>query len=257
MIAIDFYAGFSWAVPVAFGSALQACRFERGDVLYSDRAAYDESTKRADPTRYQIQVLDPPRSAWAITSDAEGQRFTANWESSVIFEFTDRETGATTQRSATQGKLFSCLWHGDREWLEAGEEKRPVVPRLLRELQSRVGETTAVLQERLRDARTRQIFAFAHDLSSDASRVKVHAILAVLEARLATERCDLTVAEAGIEGAASFLPTLRICGMGLSTADPTQVSDVLKGVLYGANATQGDQPDRFRLSRHGVLVAAN
>ncbi len=252
--SIDLYPGFRWAMPLAFGSAIEACRFEQGDVLYSDASAYAESGSRAAPARYQIQVLDPPRSARAVGIDGEGHRFFANWESPVIFEFGDRETGERRRISSTQGRLFNCLWQGDTKWLES--RPAPPPPQLLRELQGRVAEAIPALLERLRGAKTQQLFAFAHDLASDASRVKAQAILAALETRYATGYCDLSPSEANIAGGEVFRPSLVIRGIGLSTAEESAVEDHLKGVLYGPSARKGQGPDRFALSRHGVLVEA-
>ncbi len=51
MVEMELYSGFAWAVPKAFGSALHGCRFEQGDVLYSDASAYDESKRGKDRRR--------------------------------------------------------------------------------------------------------------------------------------------------------------------------------------------------------------
>ena len=66
---MDLLSGFAWPVPRAFASAVSACRFESGDVLYDATSAYAAGEPESGPA-YHIQILDPPRSARAAPADA-------------------------------------------------------------------------------------------------------------------------------------------------------------------------------------------
>ena len=132
---MEMYSRFSWAVPRAFAAAISACRFELGDVLYSDAACYDDSLSRDPRTGFHIQILDPPRSARAQTGDGESQRFFVNWESPVQFEWMDYGSGRSESRTSTQGRVFTCLWRGEVEGLDPDlETPDPPRPLLLRDL---------------------------------------------------------------------------------------------------------------------------
>ena len=112
MVEMELYSGLSCAVPKAFGSALHGCRFEQGDVLYSDASAYDESKRGKRLTGYHIQVLDPPRSSRAMSGEGESQRFFANWESPARFEWMDYRG---RERSGRAGALERLAGVGVRQ----------------------------------------------------------------------------------------------------------------------------------------------
>lgn len=97
----DYCPGFTYPIPTAFSDALVACRFEQGDVLYSDaiahEAAWGEATKSLN---YTIQVTAPTRGTTTGTSDKQregkkspDQQFRDNWETEVSFELTDFKSG--------------------------------------------------------------------------------------------------------------------------------------------------------------------
>jgi hypothetical protein len=261
----EFYAEFSWAVPKAFAAAVHACRFEQGDVLYSDSSAYDTSSRSKHPAQYHVQVLDPPRTNRATTGDGEGQRFYSNWESPVTFEWMDYNRGERREQQATQGRLFACLWRGDFEPLLDANADGPKRPRLLRDLAADVDSCSQALlaklgEQPLDDAEAdgrqakRYLFAIAMDQSSDTSRSKCELIEHSLAAHFDVVAQAYSPVELGLAEAGSFHPTLRVFGAMIKTADANRIEEVLRDVLYAGGKAPGQEGGRFNLSRHGRLI---
>jgi hypothetical protein len=266
----DVFAGFTWAVPKAFGAAVHACRFEQGDVLYSERSAYEETGRAKRPARYYIQVLDPPRTTRALGGDGEGQRFFSNWESPVDFEWMDRQEDRCTTMRSSQGGLFTCLWKGDVESLR--EEGLAELPRplLLRDLQPRVAGCLEPMLEQFKgpesgkkrsrgSSAVRMLFICAIDQSSDASRVKRQSILRALDARFPVESRHCSPTDLDLSEAECFHPALGIFGVAAETRDTAKVEAALREVLYSGGKVAGgkgagQEGGRFQLARHGTLA---
>ncbi len=270
----EFYTGFEWAVPVAFAAAVHACRFEQGDVLYSETSAYSGSKRSKRPARHHIQVLDPPRTTRALAGEGEGQRFFSNWESPVRFEWRDYRRDETCECTTTQGQLFTCLWKGDVEVLSSaglGESERPL---LLRDLQPCVESAAQALAGQLDNevggaegGQPRHLFVVGLDLSSDASLGKAHAIESALRADAALRVETRTPRELDLEQADRFHPALAVRGYATALSEADAVERTLRRVLYaggkdiestgggeGANGGEGaKRGGRFQLSRHGCL----
>ncbi len=263
---MEFYPGFSWAVPRAFAAAISACRFELGDVLYSNASAYGDSPA----VDHYLQVLEPARSNRSLASESEGQRFFVNWEAAVRFCWTDCAKDSQRIRSSTQGRLFTCLWRGDPAVLDPERSEAPEPPRLLRDLHGCVEAAVPALRRSLRlgaRSKSTHLFAFASDRASDASRSKLAAIAGVLDARFACRSQDLSPAQAEIDGGERFHPALVVRGVAITAASREDVHESLKRLLYrgsprGPEAeasedetdSQKKRADRFQLARHGVLV---
>lgn len=273
MSKLELYSGFAWAIPKAFGSALHECRFEQGDVLYSDPSAYNAgkgtgkktSQRGQRPAKYHIQVLDPPRSSRAISGEAEGQRFFANWDSKVSFEWMDYRKRIREEKQSTQGGLFTCLWKGDLDALREDrlEDLRP--PKLLRDLQSCVADCAPAMVEKFANAKPagkakqaaaagRRLFATALDQASDVSRVKAQSIERALEAKFEIAVRQFTPADLGLDDAAQFHPALRLLGIAVASKGDEEIERVLRDVLYAGGKATGKEGGRFNLARHGSLV---
>jgi hypothetical protein len=257
---MEMYSRFSWAVPQAFGAAISSCRFEQGDVLYSDTAAYDDSNGGVPPSGAHIQVLDPPRSARAISGDAESQRFFANWESPIQFEWMDYAAGKSEVRTSTQGRVFTCLWRGEQGGLDPDRESPdPPRPFLLRDLHGRVEESIPEFQSyfggtKRPKAKGRMLFAMATDHASDTSRVKAESVVMTLRSRFEVTWCDRSPAEVGLADGDCFHPSLFVRGFSVETDDAEGLRGSLKDLLYGGNKDLSSEDARFQLARHGVLV---
>ncbi len=252
-----FFEGFAWSVPTAFASALAGFRFEQGDVLYRDPAAYDAQRDAGAAGGTALQVLLPKRSGRATPADTEGDRRTALWQSEVVLERVDLEAGTSRPLTVSQGKLLMTLWTGEEGWLDP-ERDEPALPLSGRDLAGRLEETEGTLDadfETKRGAR----FLFVVDLASDASRAKAAAIEEALAAVGPVERVERSAARSGVSDAECFHPALRVRGLAVRGADEDRVQTALRGALYGGSATpdpdaEGASPDRFSVTRHGRLA---
>ncbi len=265
MSSMELYPGFAWAVPRAFGAAVHACRFEQGDVLYSEASAYDESRRGKRPARYHIQVFDPPRTTRVLGRDGDGQRFFSNWESPVSFEWMDYRDGHCAEMHSSQGGLFSCLWRGDLEALRADALSELPRPLLLRDLQPRVADCVGSMIEHFAAARPvgkpkrkrplgSWLFAIAIDQSSDASRVKGQSIVRALEVHFEVTVARFSPLDLDLAEAERFHPALELLGVVVESQHSTELEGVLREVLYAGGKVTGKPGGRFQLARHGNLV---
>lgn len=255
---MELFTGFAWAVPRAFASAVAACRFEQGDVLYDDPIAYagcgdagcgndadatsgeapgrDVGLRWGDTVRrlgHAVQILDPPRSARNAPADAVGNRFDANWNSPVTYELCDFRARTTTSSRTTQGRLFTCLWRGDVAWLAASDEEDQAaapLPATARELHLALEQALPAVRRAQADASQGLLYTFVVDESSESSLAKMRAVEPALSARFRTTTADLAPDALGL--GATFHPALRIFSCAIATSDEQAVRALLKGVLY-------------------------
>jgi len=245
---MHFLSGFAWPLPRAFASATAVCRFEQGDVFYDCPEGYG-AWKSGRP-RFHIQVLDPPRTARTVPTDAEG-RFAANWSSPVTCEFRDRKAAACEVVTSTQGALFTCLWRGDLSLLRRSpsDAAGPLpLPADGRELQKQLASTLPVLR---REAEAGIWFVSVVDESAESSLAKARDVESVLAGRYALTVRSLSPQEAGVPEGQDYHPALRVRGLWVEESDEEVLRGLLKQALYGP-ARSGS--DRFKLERHGLLA---
>ena len=253
--------GFAWPVPRAFASAVAACRFEQGDLLYDDAAVYGDARWEVASKGLgrHIAVLDPPRSARSAPADAQGNRFLANWEAPVGFELHDYRDGQSDERRSTQGRLFTCLWRGDVGVLDP-ESGDPTPPRGARELHAELESALPACLGALEAGSPEIVYMSVVDASSEASRAKALAVEARLAATASVRSRDLSPVDAGLPGSGDFHPALTLRCLAVRGASEGAVRDLLKAALYAPSRAaadeEGSRPDRFRLERHGLLATA-
>ena len=258
---MELIAGFAWPVPRAMVGAVSACRFEQGDVLYSQAKAYQAWPKGLDGLKFGVQVLDPPKSARALGPEAEGNRFEANWSSPVELELTDYAKETDTRLVTTQGRLFCALWHGDPAQLDP-ENSEPAPPVLQRDLHRRLEEAEASFSRRFKSqsagpptnrafARGFSLYLAAVDDANESARGKAKAVEAVLSEKFEVVSLWLSPSEAGLADAQALHPALRIQGLAIPAQKPDAIETRLRGLLYGGAGESG----RFSLARHGLLLA--
>nr|MCS5635492.1 hypothetical protein [Myxococcota bacterium] len=235
---MELIEGFAWAVPRALAGAASACRFEQGDVLYRDPGAYEAWSGASPASKFALQVLDPPKTARALSAESEGNRFEANWSSAVELELTDCKSGETRRCRTTQGRLFSCLWRGDPDQLDPeGAEPEPPLPQ--RELHRRLAEAQPGFQAAFRALEGNGLqggfglYLSALDDSSEASRAKARAVDAALRADFDAVGLVLSPHESGLPGAAQLHPALRVQGLAMVAPEPGAVEKRLRDLLYG------------------------
>lgn len=258
---LSFFPGMAWPVPIAFASAIDAMRFEQGDVLYRDARAYGALEGDIPTGLSAIQVVLPKRSARATPADFDGDRRRSSWQSEVTVELIDLARGQRETRVLSQGKLAMALFRGDDQWLDPAHTQPPL-PRMARELQQQLDQTIArfdAVQTATRGCR----FVFVVDLANDASRIKAAGVEEALRATGSVERIELSPEQAGVEDAQSYHPALVVRCLVMAGRSTDVVLPVLRERLYGgavpdevaeSTATASEStPDRFSAGRHGIL----
>ncbi|HIF94172.1 MAG TPA: hypothetical protein EYQ60_13790 [Myxococcales bacterium] len=252
---LDFFDEMVWPVPLSFAGAISAMRFEQGDVLYRDKAAYCALEGAIPHGLSAIQVLLPQRSTRGLGSEVPGDRRQSNWRSEVTVELIDLEKGRSEVRVLSQGKLATALFTGDEAWLDTGREEPPL-PASARDLQPRLEDSVGRFRG-LSKTKKGSRFIFVVDLAGDASRSKASNVEAALRASGSVERIDLSPAEAGIEDPGRFHPALIVRGLAMAKRASHQVLPILRQCLYAGGsgtAPESDQAsDRFSIGRHGIL----
>lgn len=256
----SFFEGMVWPVPLAFAGAINAMRFEQGDVIYRDPRAYEAFEIGIREGLSAIQVILPQRSARTTSSEFGGDRRQSNWQSEVTLELIDLAAGETETRVLTQGKLAMAIFRGDDTWLDP-EREPPPMPRSARELQHRLEETSPSFDSR-QSARRGCRFIFVVDLANDASRSKAAGVEEALRATGPVERIELTAEAAGIEDAQAYHPTVVVRCLVMSSRSIEEVLPVLRSRLYGGSPAAPDRSetgqapsDRFSVGRHGLFQA--
>jgi hypothetical protein len=252
---LEFFGGMAWPVPLSFAGAISGMRFEQGDVLYRDKAAYDALDGNFQKGATAIQVMLPQRSTRGTSADSSGDRRLVNWHSEVSIELIDLASGRSQPRVLSQGKLAMALFSGDDAWLDA-EREEPPLPRPARDLQQALAQSLAAFDER-KPPKAGCRFIFVVDLASDASRTKAIGVEEALRATGRVERLDLSPAEAGVEEASSFHPSLVIRALVLAKRATGEILPILRACLYGGGAAEAGEGeatnDRFSIGRHGIL----
>ena len=250
---MEFIEGFAWPVPRALAGAVSACRFELGDVIYSDAQGYEAWPGGRKNLGFALQILDPPKTARALAGEAEGKRFDANWGSPVELELSDFAAGATRGVETTQGRLFTCLWRGDPGCLDPGGEP-PAPPLSQRALHQRLEEAVDAFADGFRGPETGGhgfcLYLSAVDDANDTARGKARAVEAALAEKFDVRSRVLSPGEAGLADSQSLHPALRVWGVAIDASKPGPIEDRLRGLLYGGAGEAG----RFALARHGLLV---
>jgi hypothetical protein len=253
---MEFIEGFAWPVPRALSGAVSACRFEQGDVLYSDLAGYGAWPAGRRGLGFALQVLDPPKSTRALGPEAEGKRFDAHWTSPVELELTDYVEGSAQRWATTQGRLFSCLWRGDPAALDP-EAAVADPPGSQRDLHGRLDEARPAFEAHFTaqgsgSGARLPLYLAALDDASETARLRAKAVEAVLAEQFEIHRHTLSPGDAGLTGADALHPALRIRGLAIAAPDGAAIEACLRGLLYGGASEAG----RFSLARHGLLVDA-
>lgn len=249
---MELISGFHWPVPRAFAGAIATCRFEQGDVIYSDPAAYTPGAGGCSAEGDWVQVLSPPKTTRVIAGQGAGARFEGNWRSRVELALRSQSLGKTDNHVCTQGHLFTCLWRGEVSWLKSGAIEPPV-PAPLRDLQARLDQAQPTFERLFLDRlqqRPFTLFLFALDDSSDASRSKARSIEEAVSEAFAVERQVLSPPEAGIEDPDAVHPAFRIAGLAVTSAGTKEVEARIRRRLYAGPDREGG---RFSLARHGRL----
>jgi len=237
-----YFKGFTWPVPRAFSDALTKCRFEQGDVLYSDRCAYE--LKWGDAKKdlgHSIQIISPSRSVGASSSDGGDGVFLSNWNSEVEFELTNYQTEKKERKKTYQGNLYMTVLRGDLSIIDQAEVQMP--PLTVTEIDRRLSYTPI---GKTKDSQ----FLLAFDVTSEILRVKKGKIEDALKSDCSVQEYPAHA----IPTLSKFpiLPTISIIvfDVGLSLSE---TEAAVKEAVYVPVKNKKTERERFRLRDHGLL----
>nr|VFK66049.1 MAG: hypothetical protein BECKUNK1418G_GA0071005_107714 [Candidatus Kentron sp. UNK]VFK71699.1 MAG: hypothetical protein BECKUNK1418H_GA0071006_10794 [Candidatus Kentron sp. UNK] len=122
---MEFFSGFSWAVPKAFKNAVASCSFEEGDTFYSTKAAYGAWGEAIDRIEAALQVHLPDRTVRKemASSSLPKTLFEKNWHGRIKVEFIRGARYRDEYLHTTQGRLFMLLRAGDLDVLDMDHEE--------------------------------------------------------------------------------------------------------------------------------------
>jgi len=244
---MEFFNGFSWAVPKVFSDAIANCKFEEGDILYNSQSAYKEWEKALESIRYCIKVKFPRRTLRVTKGKSETVPL-ANWNSEVKIELKKFFDESPIQLiKTTQGRLFSVLWKGDLEILNE-DKPDPSPPLFLKNIKKQLKETVSECEK---IANKRPYFIMAHDPTNEVSLQKHLRIFPALSNNFGCELFQLTPEDSGFKSWEKIFPVICINLYIIDKGGYNDILKTLKKVLY--NPSKGTTKDSFRLSTHGIL----
>lgn len=247
----DYCKGFAFPVPTAFYGPLASCRFEQGDVLYSDAIAYEETWGDSlKSLNYIIQVISPIRgSVSGSGGEQQGKpsadvAFRDNSETEVCFELRDVKANKKTTHTTKQGQLYSLLRTGDLSALERPFE----VPVGLRGASKELPR----LSLRTYAGEGKRLFAFFGLMGTDHLYQKLEALNQAFG-----ESCQLTkthVSEISELEGMDMNPLLKLFVYSVDMTDE-EVDAAVKSVLYKPAKEKKTDKEVWRLNAHGLLTS--
>lgn len=240
---MEFYSKFAWAIPHAFSDALYNCRFEEGDILYDNPAAYGrpwaESRKHIQD---YIQIAFPPSMAVSTA----GQVFNSNWYSEVRFDHFQGH-GEPVRITSTQGRLYTALWRGALEIAKASspEPKPPLGPKDI---------PRAAITESALAGLSPQVpmFVMTADYANPTMRAKIADIKTALRDCLACEPRMVEPREIDLPNWDEYAPTIDFALFEASSTTEEQLHELIKAAVY--KPPKDSIRDMFRIEAHGWLI---
>ena len=237
-----YFDGFNWPVPRTFSDALSKCRLEQGDVLYSERCAYElqwgEAKKNLENS---IQIISPPRSLGASSSDRGDGVFFSNWGSEVVFELTNYQTEKKEIKKTHQGNLYMTLLRGDLSLIDQAEV--PMPPLTVSEIDKRL---PYIPVEKTKESQ----FLLAFDTTSEILRVKKGKIEDALKSNCWIQ--EYSAHSVSTLSTFIILPTISIVIFDVDLSLP-ETEAVIKEAVYVPLKNKKTGIKRFRLRDHGLL----
>ena len=245
---MQFFSGFSWAVPLAFSDAIAYCRFEEGDTLYDSGKAYELPWSKAREQFHNfIQVRFPARTNTGTNTSQLGV-FESNWKAEIKLDLYrgDKQT-AIKHISSTQGRLYYALWKGDLGFLDLNNPE-PKLPQNVKYVTKNLESVTSTLRIYTNN---KLAFVLPRDLSNQVSRDKNSKIFDKLKKHIEIEPKLISPKEAGFENWDVIAPTIEIVIFATSGLRRNELTDLIKSALNEGN---NKPPKNFRLKPHGIIV---
>lgn len=238
-----YFENFEWALPSAFSSPLANCRFEQGDILYDNLAAYSMTWGEAKKLlRYSIQITFPPRAPQGSSSSDSASAFESNWHSRVELEITNYSDGTRKNVTTTQGQLYKALWKGPIDSLF--DTSPPSIPLTAPDVHKR-------LKLFMPTNPTELTILFAHDETSLIHIGKQARLKQTLPQSVIYS--DISNAEICQKLTVEILPTVKI--IQIQTDIPlTEITELLKSALYTPSKNRIATEDRFSTKSHCLIT---
>ncbi len=246
-----FFPNFTWAISRAFADPLSTCRFEQGDTLYEDEAAYQQSWSETIKTAGRaIQVLSPSRGVSSKSPGQDDSAFAENWQQEVVFDLHQLNIGHSETITTTQGRLYTLLWRGEPKILDKAVDAPPV-PQQVSALKKLLPDAVKFFQTELMPDPNLIRFLLPCDLAAGLYHDKYLNVKKKLESEFST---TVQLEPAGsLGGQQDFLPTVHVAAFTMRETTAEQVERALQDVLYKPSATRKGVA-RFRLKTHGLLL---
>ena len=240
---MEFFSGFSWAIPTAFADAVFQCRFEEGDVLYDSKEAYDDWGKAKEQITNSIQIRHPSKVVASLSSN-EKSVLSRNWDTEVRLDlYENANKVGQGQIHTTQGRLFTLLWKGDLNVLDTNTVN-PKPPVIASQLKNALKE---VAKKALKIADSSLIFAMVYDSASSLLREKYKDLIN----QLGHQPTHLMPEKAGLKDWKKISPTIEIVLFPSKNKSREKFGEELKKVLY--KPTKESTKDNFSIKRHGHI----
>jgi len=244
---MDFFPGFSWAIPKAFSDAIANCRFEEGDVIYDSESAYQEWGKAVKLLGHCIKVNSPRRTT-SVTIGEKKSVVKTNWKSEVAIELIGFSNEPFNRKIVTtQGRLFVLLWKGDLEVLDV-KKPNPPTPIFLQDVKKKLEETIPVCNK---IADNKSYFTMAYDPTNEVSRKKHLKVLDALNREYEYRFYQLSAKESGFRHWDDIFPVISTNIYVIEQAEYKEIEKALKKVLY--TPSKGAKKGQFNLRTHGIL----
>jgi len=239
---MQYYDRFEWPVPSAFSEALAKCRFEEGDLLYSDKCAYELPWGEAKANlRHSIQVVYPLKSFVEYDNVDMNSEFLSNWNLGVTFDLTDYAACSKSRKKSFQGNLYLALVHGDLSFIDLPYVMAP--PLVVSEIDSRLAYISL--------SKTRQSqFLLAYDSTNPTLRSKKEKIRSVLKDKAVVETHAISSLPEFSQ--LKTLPTMEIVVFNIDL--PLEATDEeIKKAVYVPVKNKKTDKTRWRIRDHGLL----
>jgi hypothetical protein len=250
----EFFDAFAWAVPTAFSSSLNQCRFERGDIFYDTPKGYLIWEQALKHLKFSVQVRSPAHSAGRASNDQDV--FGDNWKSEVAFTVTDYKNDKSTREvTTTQGRLYTLLWQGDWKAIEDSQEPEIPLTCLARPLFDQLNDIARQIKSRTCSHIDKpNLFVMPYDPTHPISASKYQTVKKRLTQEFTVVDELFPTHEFGLRDT-PIVPTVSFAAFLVDSEDSVKIFDALKEVLYKPAADRKTTKDKFRLSAHGAFQA--
>lgn len=211
---MEFYDGFTWAVPKAFKDAIASCSFREGDTLFSSKLAYGAWTDEVvDKVDCEIQVCFPNRRTQNKAPEDKSSKFKTNWNTTVKLEFKIDKHSHRKEKfvTTTQGRLFQLLRKGKIEILNTDTES-PNIPLLINSLNPLLNDkriTESILQITGNKFNKQNLTVMTYDETSEVSVNKLKSIRSLVS-KFNYEEFNFPITEFNFLDKYDFHPVLTI-----------------------------------------------